>query len=119
MAKSYTHDLLGVSLSPWVMQFLARRNLRRNRVFRDRVNPLEDYNDVKLYKKFRFTRNDILELTDMVRDAIRYGAERKGSLTPVLQVMLTLRFYATGTFQHTVGDLLGVDQSTVSRSPVS
>jgi hypothetical protein len=45
MVKSYTHDLLGVSLSPWVinmaaivyMQFLARRNLRRNRVFRDRV----------------------------------------------------------------------------------
>ncbi|KAK7502994.1 hypothetical protein BaRGS_00005620 [Batillaria attramentaria] len=90
------------------MQFLARRNFRRNRVFRDRRNPMDEFTDDKLYKKFRFNRRDILELTDSVADSIEYLAERIGSLTPVLQVLLTLRFYATGTFQSAVGDIIGV-----------
>ena len=38
-----------------------RRNLRRNRVFRDRKNPLDMYDDVELYDKFRFRRHDIHE----------------------------------------------------------
>ena len=32
------------------------------------------------------------------------------------QVPITLRFFATGTFQNVVGDLSRVDQSTVSRN---
>jgi len=32
------------------------------------------------------------------------------------QLMITLKFYATGTFQATVGDLFGVDQGTTSRT---
>ena len=31
-----------------------RRNLRLNRVFRDRKNPLDMYDDLELYDKFRF-----------------------------------------------------------------
>jgi len=31
-------------------------------------------------------------------------------------VLLTLQFYATGTFQGVVGELFGVDQSTASRA---
>lgn len=33
-----------------------------------------------------------------------------------LQVMLALRFYATGTFQTVIGELFGVDRSTASRT---
>ena len=41
-----------------------RRNLRRNRIFRDRRNPLEIFDDTKLYSKFRFRRHDILRIVD-------------------------------------------------------
>ena len=41
-----------------------RRNLKRNRVFRDRRNPLDMYDDVELYDKFRFRRHDILTIVD-------------------------------------------------------
>ena len=32
---------------------------------------------------------------------------RKGALPPVLQVLLTLRFYASGSFQHICAKLIG------------
>lgn len=93
-----------------------RRLLRIHRVFRDRTHPLEEFNDVKVFKKFRFHRQAILDLCDSVQDDLEYVLPRKGSLTPVLQVLLALRFYATGAFQDVVADLIGVSQSTVCRA---
>jgi DNA-binding transcriptional ArsR family regulator len=93
-----------------------RQNIRRCRVFRDRTHPLEVFDDQKVYRKFRFHRQAIFELTDEVSDVLEYPAQRKGSLPPLLQVLVALRFYAIGTFQNAVGDLIGVDQSTVSRT---
>ena len=40
----------------------------RNRVFRDRKNPLDMYDDVELYDKFIFRRHDILTIVDELRD---------------------------------------------------
>ena len=98
--------------------YLRYRNRRaiRNRIFRDRTHPLEMYNDEQIYTKFRCYRHLILQLRDEVRNEIEFVLSRKGSLkaTPILQVLLTLRFYATGTLQNVIGELLGVDQSTVS-----
>jgi hypothetical protein len=39
----------------------------------------------------------------------------KDSLPPIIQLAIVLRFYATGQFQITEGDLHGRHQSTVSR----
>lgn len=93
-----------------------RREIRRNRVFRDRTHPLEVFDDIEVYRKFRFRREDIIELTDELTNDIAYGLQRKGALTPVLQVLLSLRFYATGTFQDVVAEMIGVHQSTASRT---
>ncbi|KAI0230394.1 hypothetical protein LSAT2_019259 [Lamellibrachia satsuma] len=43
-------------------------------------------------------------------------ANRSGSLTPLLQVIVTLRYYASGSFQDVCSELIGIDQSTVSRT---
>lgn len=104
-------------MAEYIVVLRRRRNhLRRNRVFRDRNHPLELYDDAEIVRKFRFDRQSILELTDSVSDRLQYPLQRRGALTPVLQVLLTLRFYATGTFQEVVGELIGVDQSTASRT---
>ena len=98
------------------LRYRNRRAIRRNRISRDRTHPLglEIYNDEQIYTKFRFYRHLILQLTDEVGNEMEFVLSRKGSLTPILQVLLTLRFYATGTLQNVIGELLGVDQSTVS-----
>ena len=95
--------------------FMRRRTRRRERVFRDRTHPLEKYNDL-VYKKFRFHRQFIFELAEEESQDIEFSLLRKGSLTPVLQMCLALRFYATGSFQSVVGELIGVDQSTACRT---
>ena len=93
-----------------------RGNLQRERIFRDRTNPLEIYDDVEHYAKFRFTRVHILSIVDDVREAIEYTTTRQGSLSALLQVFIALRFYATGCFQNLVGEMIGVDKSTASRA---
>ena len=42
------------------------------------------------------------------------NAKRK--LTPIDQVLIALQFYATGTFQTTVGNVLRLSQASVSRA---
>ncbi|XP_025099687.1 putative nuclease HARBI1 [Pomacea canaliculata] len=92
-----------------------RRILRRERVFRDRINPIDKYDDAELLCKFRFSRQHILDLTDVVEKQLVH-ANRVGALPPVLQVCLALRFYAIGSFQSACGELLNVSQPTASRT---
>ena len=96
--------------------FMQRRARRRERVFGDRTHPLEECNDDLVYKKFRFHRQFIFELAEEVTQDIEFSLPRKGTLTPVLQVCLAVRFYAAGSFQSLVGELISVDQSTACRT---
>ena len=95
-----------------------RGNLQRERVFRDRTNPLEIYDDIELHARFRFRRIHILSIVDEVWDAIEYPVTRQGSLSGLLQVLIALRFFATGCFQNLVGEMIGVDKSTASRAQI-
>ena len=45
-------------------QIQYRRAFRRNRLIRDRKNPLDFCDNVKLRERFRFRRCDIFELVD-------------------------------------------------------
>ena len=87
-----------------------RRNLRRNRLFRDRKNPLDMYDDAELYDKFRFRRHDILAIVDELREDLEYPDTRQGSLPATLQVLVALRMYATGCFQNLVAETIGISQ---------
>jgi hypothetical protein len=89
--------------------------LRRNRLFRDRTHPFDCFDETEIFRKFRFHRPEILAFTDTVKDDIELS-NRRGSLPPLLQVLLALRFYASGAFQDMLGELIRVDQSTVSRT---
>lgn len=98
-----------------VYRLALRRQLRRERVFRDRTHPFELYDDIDLYARYRFRRQDIIDLVDVVQGDIDRAFTRLGSLPALLQVMVALRFYACGCFQIVVGDIFGIDKSTVSR----
>ena len=92
-----------------------RRDVVQRRVFRDHSHPFDKYNDIELYRKFRFTRQVIVEITGEIADLLQL-ANWRGALNPILQVLLTLRFYATGSFQDVCGELVGVSQSTASKT---
>lgn len=96
-------------------RLLMRRNFRRQRILRDRTNPFDVYGDVELFARFRFRREDVITLVDLFGDELEHPLPRGGSLPPLMQVLVALRFFATGGFQRTIGDLFKIDRRTVAR----
>ncbi|GAA6090925.1 putative nuclease HARBI1 [Tachysurus ichikawai] len=84
------------------------------RVYVKRVQPLEQYTTEELYARFRFGKADIKYIADLVRPKLQRRTRRSHSLSVEEQVLIGLRFYASGTFYQVVGDNIGVDKSTVS-----
>ena len=87
----------------------------RDRIFRYRVNPLDEYDDLDFYNRFRFRRHDLLQIFDEFEPRLRHLATRKGSLPPQMQIMIALRFFASGSYQIVVADLFGVSKATAHR----
>ena len=77
--------------------FLKRRsqNIRRNRVFRDRDNPLDYTDDADIISKYRLSRSLILNLCQMFQNDLQRPTMRSHAFPVSLQIMVALRFYAT------------------------
>ena len=86
--------------------------LPRTRLFCERQNPLELFDDQEFYTKFRFTREGIFQLFEELNESLQHSGDNGGSLCVSMKVCLALRFFATGTFQDAVGELIGVTQPT-------
>ena len=54
----------------------GRRALRRERVFRDRTKPLDIYDDFELIDKYRFDRQYIMMICDMLHDDLESSTFR-------------------------------------------
>ena len=93
-----------------------RRALRRQRIFRDRNNPLDYLHDTDLIQRYRLPRDLINRVCDIVRDDIDRATHRSSPLPVSLQVMVALRFYATGAFQTVIGDIHNISKASVSRT---
>ena len=55
---------------------------------------------------------DIIELID---EEISQPTSGNRSVPPMFQVLTSLQFYATGTFQLTIGDVMKFSQHTICR----
>ncbi|CAC5402133.1 HARBI1 [Mytilus coruscus] len=89
--------------------------IRRERIFRDRTHPLDVYDDFELIRRYRMPREAILNIVDILTDDLEPKTMRSHSVLASLQVLTALRYYATGSFQQVVGDLVGLSQPTISR----
>lgn len=96
-------------------QLLYERNFRRERVFRDRRNPLDIYSDSELYDRCRFTRDGLLFIVEMIGDSLSRPTRRNNALTPVEQIFIALRYFSSGTFYIINADTILVSKATVSR----
>ena len=94
------------------------RAIRRERIFRDRENPLEILNDEQLYSKYRFTRDGIYFLCENC-DGLETITDISFSLSTSLKILVGLRYLASGSFQNVVGDTINISQPTVSRTLTS
>ncbi|XP_061191708.1 putative nuclease HARBI1 [Saccostrea echinata] len=86
-----------------------RQRVAHNRLV-DRENPLE-------FKRYRFRPDTILFVVNLLRRFLERDTLRSCALTPLLQVMATLRFLAIGGFYSFVADTFdSLSPSTVCRT---
>lgn len=89
--------------------------MRQERIFRDRTNPLDYEDDDTIISKFRLPRGVIFDLIDLLNADMPTRTRRTHAIHPSLQVMIALRYLATGSMYSTLGDSVGVSKASVSR----
>ena len=89
--------------------------VRHDRHFRGTVPLTMDYSDEQLRQWFCFGRETIDYLANELRGNLERATAKRTALSTEQQIMIALRFYASGAQLQVVGDTLGFDKSTVSR----
>ena len=86
-----------------------------NAFSRENFSHLDTLSDRALIKKYRLPRAEILRLVEVVAPHIRRPTRRNFALSPEVQLLAALRFYASGSFFETVGDGTALSKASVSR----
>ena len=73
------------------------------------------YDDEQFRCRYRLTKAGFRDLLDIIRPEISAHNDRGKPIPADIQLLLTLRFYATGTFQLACGDLCEISQPSASR----
>ena len=89
--------------------------LRRQRVFRDRLNPLDEYSDGEFIARYRITRYVFMELLNEIPSKLFRATTRSHYKPSITQLAVALQFLATGTFQTVVASAHGISHTSVSR----
>ncbi|XP_061103953.1 putative nuclease HARBI1 [Conger conger] len=98
-----------------------RRRERSQTVFvnafvRHHFSPLDVLSDRALQRKYRLPRSAIQHLIQLVVPQIRRATRCNYALSPEVQLLAALRFYAVGSFREVVGDGTGLSKALVLRS---
>ena len=91
----------------------------RERKFQQREIDLDELTDQELRSRYRFGRESIKFLVEILKDDLQRQTRRNHALSPTLQVLVALRFFASGSFLQIIGDTVGLPKSTVSKALVS
>lgn len=89
--------------------------LRRPRTMKRRNNLFEELDDLEFKQRFRLNKNSVQHLANLLERVLEPENERNNPISKMNQILICLRYYATGTFQINVADYFNVSQSTVSR----
>ncbi|XP_071119318.1 putative nuclease HARBI1 [Haliotis cracherodii] len=106
------------------MAVLNRRRRRRqkqkstlSRGLVDRQNPLEFMEPEELFMRFRFRAESILFIVSLVCEKLERRSNRSSPLPVLTQVLVALRFLATGSFYSLIADSYSIiSTSSVFRS---
>ncbi|KAE8745431.1 hypothetical protein FOCC_FOCC007811 [Frankliniella occidentalis] len=88
---------------------------RRPRFIRERCAHFEDLDDVDFVRRFRLSKRCALIVLELIEQKLEFESDKNFSVSPINQLLLTLRYYATGCTQISAGDFSGVSESTSHR----
>lgn len=81
----------------------------------ERKDLWNEYEDDEFRARFRFNKACVQLILSRVGHLIEPETRRSKSIDARTQILVALRFYATGSFQEVLGDLVGCNKSTICR----
>ncbi|XP_041367864.1 putative nuclease HARBI1 [Gigantopelta aegis] len=85
------------------------------RVFRIQFDPFDAYSGDEFLQRFRFSKKGVHNLETLLHDELQL-VNRSHNITAMQQILLTLRFLATGSFQIVCADLTSVSLASANRA---
>lgn len=76
---------------------------------------VDEWDDLDFLMRFRLTKPTFITVLEMIRPELDHLQPRSRYVTPEQQLLVLLRFLASGNMQLTVADVVRVSQPTVSR----
>lgn len=76
----------------------------------------EELSDTELLARYRFSRSSIEYIATLIAEDVEPSTARNHSLSSTEELLVTLRYFATGSFMQVIGDTFGYDKATVSRA---
>uniref|UniRef100_A0A8C5EAX3 Putative nuclease HARBI1 n=1 Tax=Gouania willdenowi TaxID=441366 RepID=A0A8C5EAX3_GOUWI len=76
---------------------------------------LDSVSDDFLLTHFGFPRTFILYLVDLLQEGLCRRTHRSRAISTDVQVLAALGFYTSGSFQTSMGDMIGISQASMSR----
>ncbi|KAI4893509.1 hypothetical protein NFI96_003976 [Prochilodus magdalenae] len=107
-----------------LQRIIALNRLRRrrsevvymNKFIHTTFNPLEVLSDEAIIRKYRLSRVTIQDLIHFVHPHLVRATRHNYALSPAVQLLAALRFYASGSFYEVLGDGLGLSKASISRA---
>ncbi|XP_068719450.1 putative nuclease HARBI1 [Montipora capricornis] len=87
----------------------------RVRKFRQHEIYLDEFSYEELRSRYRFGGESIEFLTEILEKDLQRETKRNHALSPTLQILVALRFFASGSFLQIISDTFGLPKSSVSR----
>lgn len=78
--------------------------------------PLQTVNETEVLERYGFVPETIMFLVSLMKDQLIYYCHRNDPLAPLYEVLVTHRYFATGSFYITIEDKLLVSESSAGRA---
>lgn len=77
-----------------------------------RQNPLV-MEDLEFKRKYRFSKEVVEHILHLILPAIAYEGNRNHPIAPMTQLLIALRFYATGSVQNLIAVYMNVSTASI------
>ena len=85
------------------------------RIFLPPKHPFEIYDDDEFQMRYRLNKNSVTMLVNLIGHNIEPRTHRNQLINSVNQILIALRFLATGSFQIVLSDNMNIHKTTVCR----
>ncbi|XP_031328675.1 putative nuclease HARBI1 [Photinus pyralis] len=97
-----------------IINNIERRPYNTINTFRH-VDNFHEWDETDFVRRFRLSKASVLVVLELIQGDIRARTNRNNPIAPLQQLLLTLRFFASGSFYITVSDFGGIHKSTAAQ----